>query len=75
MSAWIRGLTKLPPINLPSTTFGLYRDGTELRGVYYARPQVARLACSSLGVQCDYPVLLGNDLYYGGAIRADLIHR
>ncbi|KAF9651658.1 hypothetical protein BDM02DRAFT_3154243 [Thelephora ganbajun] len=40
--------------------------GTELRGVYYARPEVARLACTSLGSQCDYPVLLGNDPYYGG---------
>lgn len=42
-----------------STTYGLYRDGTELRGVYYALPNVARSACLSLGDACDYPVLLG----------------
>ncbi|KAJ6465034.1 IgA peptidase M64-domain-containing protein [Mycena vitilis] len=49
------------------TAFGLYRDGTELRGVYYAKPKVAGAACSSLGDQCDYPILLGNDPLYGGA--------
>ncbi|KAJ7646200.1 IgA peptidase M64-domain-containing protein [Mycena rosella] len=48
------------------TPFGLYRDGTELRGVYYAKPEVAGAACSSLGDQCDYPILLGNDPLYGG---------
>ncbi|KAJ7621542.1 IgA peptidase M64-domain-containing protein [Mycena polygramma] len=48
------------------TAFGLYRDGTELRGVYYAKPKVAGAACSSLGDQCDYPILLGNDPLYGG---------
>ncbi|KAJ7863462.1 IgA peptidase M64-domain-containing protein [Mycena olivaceomarginata] len=48
------------------TAFGLYRDGTELRGVYYAKPRVAGAACSSLGDQCDYPILLGNDPLYGG---------
>ncbi|KAK7048005.1 IgA peptidase M64-domain-containing protein [Favolaschia claudopus] len=49
-----------------NTAFGLYRDGTELRGVYYAKPAVAAAACSSLGDQCDYPILLGNDPLYGG---------
>ncbi|KAJ7465162.1 IgA peptidase M64-domain-containing protein [Mycena latifolia] len=48
------------------TPFGLYRDGTELRGVYYAKPKVAGAACASLGDQCDYPILLGNDPLYGG---------
>ncbi|TFK63127.1 hypothetical protein BDN72DRAFT_776248, partial [Pluteus cervinus] len=48
------------------TVYGLYRDGTELRGVYYEKPQVATAACSSLGDQCDYPILLGNDPLYGG---------
>ncbi|KAJ7163028.1 IgA peptidase M64-domain-containing protein [Mycena filopes] len=48
------------------TPFGLYRDGTELRGVYYAHPKVAAAACNSLGDQCDYPILLGNDPLYGG---------
>ncbi|KZV70391.1 hypothetical protein PENSPDRAFT_579420 [Peniophora sp. CONT] len=48
------------------TPFGLYRDGTELRGLYYAKPEVARAACDSLGSKCDYPVLVGNDQLYGG---------
>ncbi|KAI1786873.1 IgA peptidase M64-domain-containing protein [Ganoderma leucocontextum] len=48
------------------TVFGLYRDGTELRGVYYSKPEVAREACDSLGTQCDYPILMGNDPLYGG---------
>ncbi|KAH6911530.1 IgA peptidase M64-domain-containing protein [Coprinopsis sp. MPI-PUGE-AT-0042] len=48
------------------TPFGLYRDGTELRGVYYKHPKVARAACQSLGSGCDYPILLGNDPLYGG---------
>ncbi|GJE91909.1 IgA peptidase M64-domain-containing protein [Phanerochaete sordida] len=48
------------------TAFGLYRDGTELRGVYYSKPKVARAACLSLGDACDYPILLGNDPLYGG---------
>ncbi|KAI0762010.1 IgA peptidase M64-domain-containing protein [Trametes elegans] len=48
------------------TPFGLYRDGTELRGVYYSKPEIARAACFSLGAQCDYPILMGNDPLYGG---------
>ncbi len=44
---------------ITSTPFGLYRDGTELRGVYYSKPEVAREACFSLGSQCDYPILMG----------------
>ncbi|GBE85076.1 hypothetical protein SCP_0702620 [Sparassis crispa] len=48
------------------TTFGLYRDGTELRGVYYSKPDVARAACFSMGDRCDYPILMGNDPLYGG---------
>ncbi|KAK0464786.1 IgA peptidase M64-domain-containing protein [Desarmillaria tabescens] len=49
-----------------NTTYGLYRPGTELRGVYYAKPEVAGAACSSMGDQCDFPILLGNDPLYGG---------
>ncbi|KAI0035218.1 IgA peptidase M64-domain-containing protein [Vararia minispora EC-137] len=41
------------------TPFGLYRDGTELRALYYARPDVARASCDSLRSKCDYPVLVG----------------
>ncbi|OSX57195.1 hypothetical protein POSPLADRAFT_1050237 [Postia placenta MAD-698-R-SB12] len=48
------------------TPFGLFRDGTELRGVYYSKPEVARAACLSLGDKCDYPILMGNDPLYGG---------
>ena len=48
-----------------STVYGLYRDGTELRGVYYDKPEVARAACQSTDA-CDYPILLGNDPLYGG---------
>ena len=42
-----------------STAFGLYRDGTELRGVYSSKRDVARTACASLGTQCDFPILMG----------------
>ncbi|KAF8170940.1 IgA peptidase M64-domain-containing protein [Pholiota molesta] len=48
------------------TPFGLYRDGTELRGVYYEHPEVGKAACDAMGDQCDYPILLGNDPLYGG---------
>ncbi|KAF9046373.1 IgA peptidase M64-domain-containing protein [Panaeolus papilionaceus] len=48
------------------TPFELYRDGTELRGVYYGKPEVARAACDALGDRCNYPILLGNDPLYGG---------
>jgi hypothetical protein len=41
------------------TPYGLYRDGTELRAVYYDKPEVARAACDSMEDQCDYPILLG----------------
>ncbi|CAE6458710.1 unnamed protein product [Rhizoctonia solani] len=48
------------------TVYGLYRDGTELRGVYTSKPEVASAACKSMGNQCNYPLLLGNDPLYGG---------
>ncbi|TEB22767.1 hypothetical protein FA13DRAFT_1740687 [Coprinellus micaceus] len=48
------------------TVYGLYRPGTELRAVYYSKPEVARAACASMGSQCDYPILLANDPFYGG---------
>ncbi|KAI1452323.1 IgA peptidase M64-domain-containing protein [Annulohypoxylon moriforme] len=48
-----------------NTVYGLYRDGTELRGVYYDKPEIARAACQSTDA-CDYPILLGNDPLYGG---------
>jgi hypothetical protein len=50
------------PLN---TAFGLYRDGTELRGVYTSKASTARSACQATGT-CDFPTLIGNDPYYGG---------
>ncbi|KAG0364920.1 hypothetical protein BGZ54_007026 [Gamsiella multidivaricata] len=49
------------------TSFRLYRDGTELRGIYVADPRAARQACRAVGkYACDFPSLIGNDPYYGG---------
>jgi hypothetical protein len=49
------------------TVFGLYRDGTELRGIYPSKKQNARKACRATGpFACDYPIIIGNDDYYGG---------
>lgn len=50
----------------PRTPFGLYRDGTELRGLYANNSDVALMACASLGNKCNYAILLGNDPLYGG---------
>lgn len=47
------------------TVYGLYRYGTELRGVYCDNLDVADAACQSTDA-CDYPILLGNDPLYGG---------
>ncbi|RHY55431.1 hypothetical protein DYB30_006045, partial [Aphanomyces astaci] len=50
-----------------NTAFQLYRDGTELRGVYPNKPQYARDVCKTVGeFACDFPSLIGNDAYYGG---------
>ncbi|KIK98977.1 hypothetical protein PAXRUDRAFT_823257 [Paxillus rubicundulus Ve08.2h10] len=48
------------------TPFGLYRDGTELRGLYANNSDVALAACASLGDNCNYAILLANDPFYGG---------
>ncbi|KAF9241078.1 IgA peptidase M64-domain-containing protein [Melanogaster broomeanus] len=48
------------------TPFGLYRDGTELRGLYANNSDVALAACASLGDKCNYAILLANDPLYGG---------
>ncbi|KAJ3415593.1 hypothetical protein HDV05_004644, partial [Chytridiales sp. JEL 0842] len=49
------------------TSFGLYRDGTELRGIYCSKPADARRACRRTGqFACDFPSLIGNDDFYGG---------
>ncbi|KAJ1514249.1 hypothetical protein HMI55_004031 [Coelomomyces lativittatus] len=50
-----------------NTAFGLYRDGTELRGIYSSKPHIARSICRNLGNElCDFPSLIANDDYYGG---------
>jgi hypothetical protein len=51
-----------------NTSFGLYRDGTELRGIYCSKKKAVRDVCAQLSKtgRCDFPVLLGNDDYYGG---------
>lgn len=50
-----------------NTAFGLYRDGTELRGVYCSKTWTARRACKAVGkFACDFPSLIANDPYYGG---------
>ncbi|KAK9708402.1 hypothetical protein K7432_009661 [Basidiobolus ranarum] len=51
-----------------NTAFGLYRDGTELRGIYSSKVSEARAVCNGLKGEskCDYPSLIGNDDYYGG---------
>ncbi|KAJ9057534.1 hypothetical protein DSO57_1021857 [Entomophthora muscae] len=49
------------------TPFGLYRDGTELRGIYTSKPEVAQSICEELGsALCDFPSLIANDDFYGG---------
>jgi len=49
------------------TAYQLYRDGTELRGIYYNDPDAIADSCSATGPgACDYPVVLGQDPYYGG---------
>ncbi|KAJ3046627.1 hypothetical protein HK097_000677 [Rhizophlyctis rosea] len=50
------------------TAFGLYRDGTELRGIYCSKASYARRLCHTHlpPSACDYPSLIGNDDYYGG---------
>lgn len=49
------------------TAFGLYRQGTQLRGLLTSRANAAREACRATGPSgCDFPSLIGNDPYYGG---------
>ena len=49
------------------TVFGLYRDGTELRGIYCGNPNTAVETCKLTGDDaCEFPSMIGNDPYYGG---------
>ena len=54
-----RPIKRIHEVAFFSTPFGLYRDGTELRAVYYSKPDAARAACLSLGDRCDFPILMG----------------
>jgi len=50
-----------------NTSYGLYRDVTELRGVYCSKPAAARDACRATGPgACDFPTLIGHSPFYGG---------
>ena len=49
-----------------NTAFGLTRDGNELRGILPNKAGVARQLCRQLGTKCDYPSIIGNDVFYGG---------
>ncbi|RHY24256.1 hypothetical protein DYB32_008917 [Aphanomyces invadans] len=50
-----------------NTAFGLYRPGTELRGIFTTKESYAREVCRATGeLACDFPVLIANDDYYGG---------
>jgi len=55
------------------TPYGLYRDGTELRAVYYNNPEVAHAACDSMKDQCDFPILLG-ELFESAARSEPFAH-
>jgi hypothetical protein len=49
------------------TMFGLYRDGTELRGIYPSNERMLRKVCKLTGrFACDFPSVIANDEYYGG---------
>ena len=52
-----------------NTFYGLYRDGTELRGIYPSKGSNARKACKATGpFACDFPIIIGNDEYYGTVV-------
>lgn len=49
------------------TMFGLYRDGTELRGIYPSKEGMIRRICRLTGrFACDFPSVIANDDFYGG---------
>lgn len=47
------------------TAFGLYRVGETLRVIQVANRTAAHAACQA-APECDFPILIGNDPYYGG---------
>jgi len=48
-----------------NTAFRLYRQGTELRGLYPGNTAALRDACRRAPI-CTFPTAIGNDEYYGG---------
>jgi hypothetical protein len=50
----------------PTTTaYKLYREGNTLRAILPGDPQALRQSCGA-APDCDYPVVVANDDYYGG---------
>jgi len=58
----MRGIGKGKPID---TAYKLYREGETLRAIFPGNPTAIRNACKQAPA-CDYPVVIGNDPYYGG---------
>jgi len=48
-----------------NTAYRLYRQGTELRGLFPGNPSAIREACRAAPI-CTFPTVIGNDDYYGG---------
>lgn len=47
------------------TAYGLYRPGETLRAIYPTREGALRESCAQ-APDCDYPVVIANEDYYGG---------
>lgn len=47
------------------TAYGLYRPGDTLRAILPDNRQAARDSCAK-APDCDYPIIIANDPYYGG---------
>ncbi len=47
------------------TAYGLAREGATLRAIFLNKPDAARASCNA-APDCDYPVVIGNDAFYGG---------
>jgi hypothetical protein len=48
-----------------NTAYQLAREGDTLRAIYMHNESAARASCNA-APDCDYPVVIGNDPYYGG---------
>jgi hypothetical protein len=55
------------PRSRKNTVFGLYRNSEALRSIYVRNKRAARTTCNLIGISgCDYPIIIGNDDFYGG---------